>query len=429
MFESIKKIFSKKSEKTPKSAISLEDLPSWLDEKEADCISRRNAVSTLSREQLLKLEQDLQQLLTEFGDESSDELRHPKVEQVNRHALPQFCKKIEAELKGDFSDDDEIFYQEVAGLINGCFKAYRGPGRYLHHVYPEEVKIFRQTLDQMGHELNQMTDIIRISRERLTYISDIRSLLDEKEALAEESSHADEEKQIFEKKLNEFSGELQKTESDLEKILSSDVYASYLRLEEEVKQMSLQVEKTRESWESQIRIAVPVWKRSVKAFQEQSRSEDEKNMEELIHLATSPRRDDNKVAGQASSTAGSLFTLFDSGILQTKNSFEKQLFTSADEYSKKFIDISTGLSTLTDDLNAKMQELKANPVLEQKNQVTQNIGETEKRIDELNQEEEKRKERLSFIKERQVSILEDLKKNFSEFTAEEMDLIIPDEEP
>ena len=92
MFESIKKIFSKKSEKTPKSAISLEDLPSWLDEKEADCISRRNAASTLSREQLLKLEQDLQQLLTEFGDESSDELRHPKVEQVNRHALPQFCK-------------------------------------------------------------------------------------------------------------------------------------------------------------------------------------------------------------------------------------------------------------------------------------------------------------------------------------------------
>ena len=76
-----------------------------------------------------------------------------------------------------------------------------------------------------------------------------------------------------------------------------------------------------------------------------------------------------------------------------------------------------------------MQELKANPVLEQKNQVTQNIGETEKRIDELNQEEEKRKERLSFIKERQVSILEELKKNFSEFTAEEMDLIIPDEEP
>uniref|UniRef100_UPI001BD23369 hypothetical protein n=1 Tax=Methanospirillum sp. TaxID=45200 RepID=UPI001BD23369 len=143
MFESIKKIFARSSEKKPHSEILLKDLPSWLDEKESDCISRRNDASTQSRERLLRLEQDLRQLLTEFGDESSDEPRHHKVEQVNRHALPQFCRKIEAELKGSFSDDDEIFYQEVAGLINGCFKAYRGPGRYLHHIYPEEVKVFR----------------------------------------------------------------------------------------------------------------------------------------------------------------------------------------------------------------------------------------------------------------------------------------------
>ena len=428
MFESIKKIFARSSEKKPHSEILLKDLPSWLDEKESDCISRRNDASTQSRERLLRLEQDLRQLLTEFGDESSDEPRHHKVEQVNRHALPQFCRKIEAELKGSFSDDDELFYQEVAGLINGCFKAYRGPGRYLHHIYPEEVKIFRQTLDQMGHELNRMTDIIRISRERLTHISDMRTFIEEKNALEEENLRSDEDLQKYETRLHELDGELSKAQAELEKVLGSDIYASYLRLEEETGQQGRQLEKIRESWESQIRIAVPVWKRSAKAFQEQGRTEDEKKMEELIHLASSPRRDDEKVAGEVSSTAESLFSLFDSGTLQAKNSFEKQLFTSAEEYTKRFNEVFTGLHALSADLDAKMQDLNANPAMEQKNRAAQEIGDVKRKIDDLNREEEKRKERLSSLAERKESVLEDLKKSFSEFAGEETDLVMDGKE-
>jgi len=428
MFESIKKIFSKTSEKAPRSAISLEDLPAWLDEKEAGCISRRNAASTSSRERLLKLEQDLHQLLTEFGEESSDEPHHHKVEQVNRHALPQFCKKIEAELEGEFSEDDEVFYREVAGLINGCFKAYRGPGRYLHHLYPDEVKVFKQTLDHMGHELNQMTEIIRISRERLTQIADMRGLLHDRDAFSEEGLQADAEEKKFETRLSELRNELQKAESDLEQLLASDSYASFLHLEEKTGSLKQQIEKARETWESQIRIALPVWKRAAKAFQEQAKPEDEKNMEDLIQAASSPRRDDDEMARRISGAAKPLFGLLDSGAVQAKNSFEKHLFTSAEEYAKKFSEISTSLHTLSEDLNYKKQELEDNAVLEQKNHIAQTIGDAEKRIDELNQEEEKRKERLASLKEKQKSILEDLRKKLSECTEGEMDLTFPGEE-
>jgi len=428
MFESIKKIFSKTSEKAPRSAISLEDLSAWLDEKEAGCISRRNAASTSSRERLLKLEQDLHQLLTEFGEESSDEPHHHKVEQVNRHALPQFCKKIEAELEGEFSEDDEVFYREVAGLINGCFKAYRGPGRYLHHLYPDEVKVFKQTLDHMGHELNRMTEIIRISRERLMHIAEMRALLHNRDALIEEEAQAGAEEKKFEARLSELKTDLQKAGSELERLLASDSYASYLRLEEETGQIREQLEKARETWESQIRVALPVWKRGVKAFQEQAKPVDEKNMEDLIQAASSPRRDDDEIARLISLTAKPLFTLFESGIVQAKNSFEKHLFTNAEEYTKKFGEISISLHTLSEDLKRKKQDLEGNVLLEQKNHITQTITEAEKRIDELNQEEEKRKERLSSLKEKQRSILEELRKKFSEFTEEEMDLMLPGEE-
>ena len=171
-----------------------------------------------------------------------------------------------------------------------------------------------------------------------------------------------------------------------------------------------------------------MWKRGVKAFQEQAKPVDEKNMEDLIQAASSPRRDDDEIARLISLTAKPLFTLFESGIVQAKNSFEKHLFTNAEEYTKKFGEISISLHTLSEDLKRKKQDLEGNVLLEQKNHITQTITEAEKRIDELNQEEEKRKERLSSLKEKQRSILEELRKKFSEFTEEEMDLMLPGEE-
>jgi len=422
MFESIKKIFSKPDEKPAVSFIRLEDLPAWLDGREADCISRRNAASRRSRERLLRLEQDLHQLLTEFGDEPSDEPHHHKVEQVNRHALPQFCKKIKAELEGDFSEDDEIFYREVAGLINGCFQAYRGPGRYLHHLYPEEVKVFKQTLDQMGQQLNRMTEIIRISRERLSEIHALRDLLRERDALMHEQNQAKEEGKHYESRIHDLESELEKAQADLSHLTASDAYASYLRLEEEIEDLRQELEKTRDTWESQIRIAVPVWKRAAKALQEQGKPVDEKNMEDLIHSASSPRRDDDEVSGRIVSTAPLLFRLVESGVIQAKNSFEKHLLTTADEYIQKFSDIAANLHTLADALQAKKQERDAGHILEQKDHLTHIIREAEKQKDELIREEEKRKERIGSLDEKLAENLERLKRDFSEFTHGEMEL-------
>jgi chromosome segregation ATPase len=214
----------------------------------------------------------------------------------------------------------------------------------------------------------------------------------------------------------------------MEHLVASDLYASYLHLEDETEKLRQQIEKASETWESQIRIAIPVWKRAVKAFQEQAKPVDEKNMEDLIQQASSPRRDDDEMARLVSLTAKPLFTLFESGTVQAKNSFEKNLFTSADEYAKKFSEISTSLHTLSGELNNKRKELEKNPTLDQKNHIAQTIGEAQKRIDEMNQEEEKQKERLSSLNERKKTILEDLKKKFSEFTEEEMDLTLPGED-
>jgi len=429
MFESFKKIFLKKTEDEEVSAISLEELPAWLDAQEVQCITRRNAETTKSRQRLLIYEQHLRELLSEFGQESvSDQPHHHKVEQVNRHALPEFCKKIEAELTGKFSDDDEIFYREFAGLINGCFKAYRGPGRYLHHLYPEEIKVFRETLDQMGHELNRMTDIIRISRDHLASITMIRALLKEWDVLRHEMKELDEEEKKSESRLFSLQKELDDARDDLARLLSSDVYCSFVELETEIEHICEQNEKTGETWESHIRTAMPVWKRAVKALQEQAKSEDEKNMEELIQCASSSRRDNDEVTRLVTSTAKALFDLLDSGIVHTKNSFEKQLFTSADEYTNKFREISVRLHNLSDELNRKRQEHEASPILKQREQSSRIIDEVEKQINAIKQEQIENNDKCSLLRRKKAEIIEKLKENFAEFTERKMKLLVPDGE-
>ena len=92
------------------------------------------------------------------------------------------------------------------------------------------------------------------------------------------------------------------------------------------------------------------------------------------------------------------------------------------------IDVLTGLHVWCAYLDAKMQDLNANPAMEQKNRAAQEIGDVKRRIDDLNREEEKRKERLSSLAERQESVLEDLKKSFSEFAGEETDLVMDGKE-
>lgn len=426
MFEKIRNLLGKKPETVPKGTVSLDDLPTWLDEQEKDCITRRAEAIATSRERIIRFEGDIRQLLTEFGEETSDEPHHHKVEQVNRHALPQFCKKIESELEGDFSEDDEAFYQEVAGLMDGCFKAFKGPGRYLHHLYPEEIKAFRQTIDHMGHELNRMTEIIRLSREHLARLAGVRDELSVREEMMKESLLASEEKEKYEIQFSYLTRDLEKLGSDLASLTSSAEYKTYMHLEEDIRKAEEQLHSVSESYESQIRNAIPVWKRAGKIFQEQGDGEHEKLMEDLVRLASSPRRQDDEIAQKVSSSSRALFSLFDNNLLVTKNTFEKHLFTTPDEYADKFTQVIQSIHTISGDLTRKQKEKEDNPALEKKAELTRLIESAEQKIHTMQEEETRRVEQLSSMDEKLGRSLETIREKFVECAGEGVILEIPE---
>ncbi|NLV27466.1 MAG: hypothetical protein GXY48_09925 [Methanomicrobiales archaeon] len=414
MLERIRNLISKKPEPKPGKTITLDELPAWLDMQEQNCIAERSIAIKASRERIITFEQDLRQLLNEFGEESVDEPHHHKVEQVNRHALPQFCKKIDSELEGDFSDDDEVFYQEVAGLMNGCFKAFKGPGRYLHHLYPEEIKEFRLTLDNMGHELNRMTDIIKNSREHLSHLQQVRDAFDERNEMIREFSRASEEQDKYKSTLLTLNENMENLQSDLTKLTSSSEYLNYTQLEEDIQKSEEQLHQHIESYESHLRNAVPVWKRAGKIFQEKGDDDHEKNMEDLVHMASAPRRQDDEIAQKVNTSARALFSLFENGSLQAKNTFEKHLFTTPDEYTVKLSQSVQNIHTISDDLKNKLEKRENSSVLEKKtefNRLIENVGHE---IRKVRDEESIRIERMSSMEEKMAKSLKNIQEKFDE---------------
>jgi len=428
MFESIRNIFQKKQEKSEEKRLTLKTLQDWLNTKEEACTGKRNAVYKKSREDLLRLEQDLKGLLNEFKEESIEEPHHHKVEQVNRHALPQFIKKIESELKGEFSDDDEIFYQEIADLISGCFSAYKGPGRYLHHLYPEEVKTFRQTLDQMGRELNRMTKVMRISRERLLRINSIREILSERDDLLKEIFQSEEEEKSIKAGYEEGHKHLETIRLELKVLNESEAFRDIEKKNQEYEELEKLYLEKRASLESLIRTAVSVWKRAERLLSEQKRSEDEKNVKELIHSASSAHRSDEDLLHHIKQTSGAIFGLFQSGTLQAKNSFEKNLFSSEDAYLEKISGLFETSSKSLSDKSRLREELDCSDIMRKRERLLHDIREEEREISSMETTIEKINERRETVREKLKENQDILEDKFGEFKEENVILDLTDDD-
>lgn len=428
MFDSLKKIFSKKPAPVQRESITLDQLKGWLDDQEQDCINRRMVVSARAREHLMGLKQDLQTLLTEFGEETGDEPRHHKVEQVNRHNLPQFCKKIEIELKRDFSDDDETFYREIAGLINGCFKAYRGPGRYLHILYPDEVKAFRQTLDQMGQELNQMTDVMRISIEHLSRIEAVRDAVHEHDEIIAGYETIDDEIASVQKRRDEQETSLIHLIQEMETLKSSAEYREYVDILQEMEKLQKGLSETCEAADSLIRNSVPVWRRAARVFSEKGRLEDERKIEDLIQTAASPRRNDAELLNYAGDMADLLFGLFDSGSLQTKNSFEKSLFSSAEAYRGKIFSIKSSLISQAEKVQNDHEKTDNSVVFREEKRLIESIQNREHEHAAVIEEEMTLIARKQDLTEKEINLKSLILEKYAAFSDDLPELILSSED-
>jgi len=85
---------------------------------------------------------------------------HPKLEKITRNSLPQFTKAVTVSLGRPAPSDPLGFYQMATETLKGCVKALAGPGRYLGTAFPDQMKEIRILVDELGHQVNEMTPLI-----------------------------------------------------------------------------------------------------------------------------------------------------------------------------------------------------------------------------------------------------------------------------
>ncbi|HWQ64543.1 MAG TPA: hypothetical protein VN429_09015 [Methanospirillum sp.] len=417
MFKRITELFKSKKAEPKASTTTLADLPVWLDAEEQTCISLRSEQFIDSREVIEKARQDILQLLAEFGKEdSTPEPMHPKVEQVNRHNLPQFKHKVEDALDVEFSDDDEAYYQQVAELINSCFKAYRGPGRYLHHLYADEVKVFRQLMDQIGKELNLLTEAIKNSRIRLNRIDAVREGIKQVQGAEDELAEINTIRKEMDEKRSERVRRKDDLSHDRDVYASSHEYQEYadaLAAFEDEKRRSLELFETLDAL---VRTALPIWRRALRIVQDEKRKGEDKHLDGLIQMATLQQYADPEFVHLVKTTSEEIFKSIASDAIPLKNSFEKSLFVNADSY----VDQMTGAVALWRNAEEKCQHdhdiLASHAAAEKHSSFETAILDLEREIKHIDEESGKLEGRVHHLereKEKAASIINDEMKELS----------------
>ncbi len=335
MFRRLSAFFRHSGQEEEKTGIPLTGLAAWLDQEEASCLSRRSGQVTRSRAAIDLARDDVRNLLHDFDAEETAEPLHPKVEQVNRHNLPQFRRKVEAAIATEFSDDDEIYYRQVAEMIDGCFKAYRGPGRYLHHLYADEIKLFRQSMDQIGRELNRLTEVIKKSRTRLGKIESARGALDRYTRARDEADSVTTTVSDLNRRSDELRSRHAALLSEHEGLSCTPGMVEYSARLEAHRQEGQRVEELHEALDSHVRNALPIWRRVLRIVQDERDREKEKRLDGLIQVAVLQNYADPQFLSLISSTADLILGYVGDGAVPLKNSFEKSLFTNREIYEEQ----------------------------------------------------------------------------------------------
>ncbi len=412
MFKRIKEILGAEKTPEPLFELSLHDIPDWLDTRMSACTTKRTSSMQPARKNIERYMREIGPVVDDLGSEVHDEPKHPKVKQVIRHSLPQFKKRIETQITREFDGDDEEVYRQIAEVVQGCFLALKGPGRYLHQLYPLGIKDFKEIMDAMGHELNALTRIITISRERLGQIEEVRIRYRKyTETLCEREDLLASLFGITEKR-DEADWVLADARKKEEELVQSDSYHRYEELLAEKEQCQENYLTTLDRFESACRTTASVCRRVSRQYGDAGKSDHQKTLELLEDICIQDTRDCHDLRVRIQKSTNLIFDLIQSEELVLKNAFEKALFLDVDTFFEGLFGACTAMKKAHDEYLHTEEICNQHPIVTALSSLHESI-EKERAIKEKIIEDEKfYQERLSHlmdtIKENESSLIEGL---------------------
>jgi len=172
MLKKVRDLFA--SQKPPPREITLDEVMVVLEEKEQSWREELERGISPCRQKFSEVSSALLVRAATLSESEGAGVYHPKLEKITRNSLPQFVRAISLSLNRPVSSDPRAFYLGATEMLRGCIKAIAGPGRYLGTAFPEEMKEIRGLVDELGHQVNEMTPLMAEDKKRSHFFTRAR---------------------------------------------------------------------------------------------------------------------------------------------------------------------------------------------------------------------------------------------------------------
>jgi len=373
MFSRLRTLLGRPDEPSEAEMIPFSDLPIWLDEQENEIRSRIEEKFTAPITEFEIALTSLEELIHAFEEEPTglDEeiMLHPKVKSVLKTARPQTVRSLRQAMEKNPSGDPEEYYAAATDILKGVIAAAKGPGKYLHLVYKEEMPQMRRIIKEMGRAVNDMTAALAAGTKERERIQEIRSRhqrLEEIERLvgeAEDRSQSGQEREVSLIK------DIERAEGELAGI-------STVAVKEKLSSAERDLEAALQSY-AQVRApAAGVIRRAEKLLKHHKSPTD--TLKPLLDLCER-QVPDKECAIDFEPALGTIRSLILSGELQLKSREEQQLF-GEETLPTMMKKVSAEYWRLEDQLRQIREEVESDPAVLEENRLIMELDQMKKEL-------------------------------------------------
>ena len=396
--------------------ISFGSIPSWLDSREKTARSALTGETEKIQGRIRQGIQDLRQITETVARAEHDEELHPKLRSIAKNSLPQYIRAMNASLSRDLPDDIDKFYPAAVECLKSCLNSTRGQGRYLHAVFPEEMKAVKAGIDAIGRDLNEITASLTRYRKEKDRIDSARALHTALLDISEDIGRAEEKDQRIVTRIGELSEKLAAREKDLA-ALSSDEGMS------EVNALKTALKGSEDSCDAALRSSAALSMTASHVFRRAEKiAVRQKHPAEIALLRHAMELLSDHEAPQLPELSAALAGAFPiaermiaAGEITLKNKEERAIFADTRQFCSEISSSYASLGSLEETCRAARERLESHPLLvrgqsleREKAQVSVMLKKEELARTELKVWLENTKEKIPHLTGELIKILVDL---------------------
>jgi len=344
--------------------ISFGSIPSWLDSREK---AARSVLVAETREIQGRIRQGilgLQQITATVARAEQDEEIHPKLRSIAKNSLPQYLRAMNASLSRDLPDDIEGFYPAAVECLKSCLNSTKGQGRYLHTVFPDEMKAVKAGIDAIGRDINGITASLARYRKEKDRIDSARALHTALLDIGDDIGKAEEKKRRIAVRISELSEKSDALERDIE-ALSSDERMG------EVNELKAALQETEDNRDAAMRTnaalsmtASHVFRKAEKMAVRQKHPSEISLLRHAMELLSD--HETPEVSELTEALAGAFpiaERMIAAGDITLKNKEERAIFSNTGQFSSDISSSYSSLSSLEEACRVARERLESHPLL------------------------------------------------------------------